>query len=144
MSETVTVPSLMRMTLIVSEESLARDRRTHTHTQRLGSSFLKFANCRLQLCKERSEIQEAVCQVMPVTWCCVSDRRLGYCYLELVGGRCVQTPDLARLTKAECCCSLASAWGRSCERCPSVSSSMSAADPFSCVSRAPQGRPGDF
>ena len=57
--------------------------------------------------------------------CGVSDRRLGYCYLELVGGRCVQTPDLARLTKAECCCSLASAWGRSCERCPSVSSSMS-------------------
>ena len=40
MSEAVTVPSLM--TLTVSEESLARD--THTHMHRLGSSFLLFAN----------------------------------------------------------------------------------------------------
>ena len=34
MSEAVTVPSLMLMTLIVSEESLARDRHIQTHTDR--------------------------------------------------------------------------------------------------------------
>ena len=34
MSEAVAVPNLMMMTLIVSEESLARDRHTHTHTHR--------------------------------------------------------------------------------------------------------------
>ncbi|KAL8595716.1 hypothetical protein ACOMHN_012136 [Nucella lapillus] len=50
------------------------------------------------------------------------DRRHGYCYLELVGGRCVQSAELTRLTKAECCCSLAAAWGRRCERCPALSS----------------------
>lgn len=50
------------------------------------------------------------------------DRRLDYCYLELVAGRCQASPDLARLTKAECCCSLAGAWGRSCERCPPLGS----------------------
>ena len=32
MSEKVTVPSLMMMTLIVSEESLARDTHTHART----------------------------------------------------------------------------------------------------------------
>ena len=39
MSEAVTVPSLMMITSIVSEELLARD----THTQRLGSSMSKVA-----------------------------------------------------------------------------------------------------
>ena len=34
MPEAITVPSLMIMTLILSEESLARDRRTYTHTNR--------------------------------------------------------------------------------------------------------------
>ena len=50
MSEAVTVPSLMMMDSIVSEESLARDTHTHararahTHTQGLaGSSTLKCA-----------------------------------------------------------------------------------------------------
>ena len=33
MSESVTVPSLMMMTSIVSEESLARDTHTHTRTR---------------------------------------------------------------------------------------------------------------
>ena len=33
MSDIVTVPSLMMMTLIVSEKSLARDTHTDTHTQ---------------------------------------------------------------------------------------------------------------
>ena len=32
MSEAVTMPNVMMMTLIVSEESLARDIHTHTHT----------------------------------------------------------------------------------------------------------------
>ncbi|XP_059151338.1 fibrillin-1-like isoform X1 [Physella acuta] len=50
------------------------------------------------------------------------DRREDFCYLELQGGRCLRTPDLARLTKTACCCSLAVAWGRSCERCPARNS----------------------
>ena len=37
MSEAVIVPNLTMMTLVVSEESLARDRHTDTATQRLGS-----------------------------------------------------------------------------------------------------------
>ncbi|PVD20223.1 hypothetical protein C0Q70_20719 [Pomacea canaliculata] len=52
-----------------------------------------------------------------------TDRRMDYCFLELTSGRCVQSPNLALLTKADCCCSLAAAWGRSCERCPPLSSS---------------------
>ena len=46
MSEAVTVPNLMMMNLTVSEESLARDRQTDTHTDRQTwsqSSSLKFA-----------------------------------------------------------------------------------------------------
>ena len=43
MSEAVTLPNLMMMTLIVSEESLARDRHTHTHTDSDQLSSLKFA-----------------------------------------------------------------------------------------------------
>ena len=43
MSETVTVPSLMMMTLIVSEESLARDTDTHTHTQAQSGLIFKVA-----------------------------------------------------------------------------------------------------
>ncbi|GFO21380.1 fibrillin-1 [Plakobranchus ocellatus] len=50
------------------------------------------------------------------------DQRRDYCFMQLQGGRCVRTPDLALLTKSACCCSLAAAWGRSCERCPPVSS----------------------
>ena len=46
MSEAVTVPSLMMMTSIVSEESLASDRHTdrHTHTQieRHGLIYVNF------------------------------------------------------------------------------------------------------
>ena len=43
MSEAVAVPNFMKMTLIVSEESLARDRHTHTHTHthRLAVTHLK-------------------------------------------------------------------------------------------------------
>ena len=49
MSETVTVPSSIMMTSIVSEESRARDTRTQTHTQththgQTGLSMLKFAH----------------------------------------------------------------------------------------------------
>ena len=45
MSGAVIVPSLMMMTLIVSEESLATHTHTHTHThtERLGTSMLTFA-----------------------------------------------------------------------------------------------------
>ena len=50
MSDTVTVPSLMMTTLIVFEESLARDRHTDTdrytdkdtHIQTTGSSIAKY------------------------------------------------------------------------------------------------------
>ena len=44
MSETVTVANLMIMTLIVSEEALARDRHTdrHAHRQRLGLGYLPY------------------------------------------------------------------------------------------------------
>ena len=55
-SEAVTMPSLMMMTSIVLEESLARDthtdRQTHTHTDS-GSSRLKFA---LQTKPEKSDL----------------------------------------------------------------------------------------
>ena len=42
-SEAVTMPSLMMMTSILSEESVARNRHTHTHrdTYRLGVLYLK-------------------------------------------------------------------------------------------------------
>ena len=40
MSEAVTMPRMMMMALTVSEESLARDTRTHTHGR---GSTLKFA-----------------------------------------------------------------------------------------------------
>ncbi|XP_041363896.1 fibrillin-2-like [Gigantopelta aegis] len=46
------------------------------------------------------------------------DRRQDFCYLQLLGGRCVRSPSLPRTTKTECCCSLAAAWGSRCERCP--------------------------
>ena len=44
MSEAVTIPNLTMMTVIVSEESLARDRHPDTHTHRLWPSSFKFAN----------------------------------------------------------------------------------------------------
>ena len=34
----------------------------------------------------------------------------------------MNSPDLARLTKADCCCSLSAAWGGRCERCPPTNS----------------------
>ena len=43
MSEAVTVPTLMMMTLIVSEESLVRDRHTHTDIQVDLSKIFKVA-----------------------------------------------------------------------------------------------------
>ena len=50
------------------------------------------------------------------------DRREDYCYFELTGRRCVQTAGLARTTQAGCCCLGGAAWGRRCERCPTVGS----------------------
>ena len=55
MSEAVTTPSLMMMTLTVSEESLVRDRHTH---KRLGSSFFKFANVTYDFANKKIEQEE--------------------------------------------------------------------------------------
>ena len=60
MSAAVIVTSLMMMSSIVSEESLARGTHTHTHTRkdRLGSSTLKFAiNFANKKDKKKSHIQ---------------------------------------------------------------------------------------
>ena len=43
MSEAITVPSLMLMTVVVSEESLAGDRHTHTLTQTDIQNIFKVA-----------------------------------------------------------------------------------------------------
>ncbi|XP_078313226.1 fibrillin-1-like [Crassostrea virginica] len=45
------------------------------------------------------------------------DQREGTCYQELLGGRCVAS-NFYRMTRQECCCSGAAAWGPSCNRCP--------------------------
>ena len=57
MSQAVIVSSLMIMTLMVSKESLARDRHAHTdtHTHRLGSSTLKFANFAYDFADKKEE-----------------------------------------------------------------------------------------
>ncbi|CAC5378602.1 FBN2_3 [Mytilus coruscus] len=50
------------------------------------------------------------------------DSRNGYCYLQLTGGRCRPESSTVSLSKTDCCCSLADAWGPACERCPSRNS----------------------
>ena len=54
MSDAVTVPSLTIMTLIVSEESLARDRHTHRQTHRLYY-IITFSKEDFQNQKEKKE-----------------------------------------------------------------------------------------
>ena len=45
MSEAVTVPNEMKMTLIISDESLARDTRTHIHTHTHTLTNTHHNNC---------------------------------------------------------------------------------------------------
>jgi len=48
-----------------------------------------------------------------------SDRRVGYCFLQTIGGRCTaRTLELRTVTKADCCCTMGAAWGPHCEICP--------------------------
>lgn len=52
-----------------------------------------------------------------------ADRRVGYCFLQTIGGRCTaRTSDLKTVTKADCCCTMGAAWGSHCEICPSKDS----------------------
>ena len=70
MSEAVTMPSLMTMTLIVSEESLARDR--HTQTDRHGLVYANFFKV-LRLWKEQETRREGGEGVGGLGWqagCC--------------------------------------------------------------------------
>jgi hypothetical protein len=49
----------------------------------------------------------------------MSDRRVGYCFLQTIGGRCTaRTLELRTVTKADCCCTMGAAWGPHCEICP--------------------------
>ncbi|XP_066993764.2 fibrillin-2 [Anabrus simplex] len=51
------------------------------------------------------------------------DRRLGFCFRQLMGGRCSSRTDgLLSVTKADCCCTMGQAWGPRCEPCPSRNS----------------------
>ena len=59
MSEAVTVLSLMMMTLIVFEESLARGRHTHRHTKTRGRLVLNFFKVRLLQTKTRTFTTES-------------------------------------------------------------------------------------
>lgn len=44
---------------------------------------------------------------------------MGYCFLQTIGGRCTaRTSELKTVTKADCCCTMGSAWGPRCEICP--------------------------
>lgn len=50
-----------------------------------------------------------------------ADQRKGYCFRHLVGGRCSSqgADQLMAVTKADCCCTMGTAWGPECEHCPS-------------------------
>lgn len=50
------------------------------------------------------------------------DLRDGYCFLQLTAGRCLPQTSTVTLSKTDCCCALAAAWGPACERCPSRNS----------------------
>lgn len=48
-----------------------------------------------------------------------TDRREGMCHRQLVAGRCPPVSDrFVPVTKADCCCSMGTAWGPQCEICP--------------------------
>ncbi|KAG8223124.1 hypothetical protein J437_LFUL000545 [Ladona fulva] len=47
------------------------------------------------------------------------DRRIGYCFRQLVGGKCTSHTDgLMKVTRADCCCTMGAAWGPRCQPCP--------------------------
>ncbi|KAK6631430.1 hypothetical protein RUM44_005957 [Polyplax serrata] len=47
------------------------------------------------------------------------DKREGKCHRQLVAGRCPSSTErFAPVTKADCCCSMGTAWGPQCELCP--------------------------
>lgn len=47
------------------------------------------------------------------------DKRQGFCFRQLVNGRCnTHNRELKHATKADCCCSMGQAWGPRCELCP--------------------------
>ncbi|XP_025412034.1 fibrillin-2-like isoform X2 [Sipha flava] len=60
------------------------------------------------------------------------DSRVGLCYRHLLNGRCINNHGSGgdttsvtayrAVTKADCCCSMAAAWGPQCQPCPSPSS----------------------
>lgn len=46
---------------------------------------------------------------------------MGHCYLQVTNGRCTaQIPGQRTVTKADCCCTVGTAWGKSCEICPAI------------------------
>ncbi|GJQ88324.1 hypothetical protein Trydic_g3801 [Trypoxylus dichotomus] len=48
------------------------------------------------------------------------DKRQGFCYRQLIHGRCpAHQREIIKATKADCCCSMGEAWGPRCEICPS-------------------------
>lgn len=52
-----------------------------------------------------------------------TDRRTGYCFRQLMNGRCTtRTDGLMQVTKADCCCTMGAAWGLMCEHCPTKGS----------------------
>lgn len=57
-----------------------------------------------------------------------TDSRVGFCYRHLLNGRCTNHGGAGEVvahkavTKADCCCSMAAAWGPQCQPCPSLSS----------------------
>ncbi|XP_050520393.1 fibrillin-2-like isoform X2 [Daktulosphaira vitifoliae] len=55
------------------------------------------------------------------------DSRVGLCYKQLINGKCSQGElniSYKTVTKADCCCSMAAAWGPQCQLCPSPSSEL--------------------
>jgi fibulin 1/2 len=61
--------------------------------------------------------------VVAVIICNVADRRVGFCFRQLVAGRCTSRTDgLKPVTRADCCCTMGAAWGPHCEICPSPTS----------------------
>lgn len=60
---------------------------------------------------------------MVINYCNVADRRVGFCFRQLVAGRCTSRTDgLMSVTRADCCCTMGAAWGPHCEICPSSTS----------------------